>query len=233
MSERCHTEAELAALTDVRPGDPRRAHVDGCPRCRARLVEYHAFIAAPPEVPARDLQDADARLGTFLDREVAGAVVRSHPASDSLGERLRAWWRSPVAAPALAMASVLVLAGGVALVTIVMRAPRGGPAAVPEESVMRGDEADVLRLAVQARAPEGGARLRWSAVPAAERYEVQVFSATLEPLTRLDAARDTVFVFAPERLAAIAHDETLLVSVRALRGGAPLAESRLEPLIVR
>ena len=55
MSDRCITPEELAELS---ADDPRRGHVDGCPRCQAVMKSFVAFMD-PADIPgAADLADA-------------------------------------------------------------------------------------------------------------------------------------------------------------------------------
>lgn len=232
MSERHLSELELAGLMELPAGHPRRAHLDACPRCRARLAQYHAFLAAPADVPAHESSDADQRLERFLQREVAGGAAPASGANVTFARRFADWWRSPVAAPALAFAAVVALIGGVSLVMVLQQA-RPVREAPGEEPLLRGGETAVVTLAAPEALAGGGARLRWTSAPDADAYEVLVFSPALDEVGRLGPVKDSSLEIPRERLWSMANGDTLLVRVRALRAGATLGESRLEPLVTR
>jgi hypothetical protein len=222
----CPTEAELAEALGLAADDPRHVHLDGCPRCRARLAEYRAFLAAPAGVPGDDATDAERRLLAFIVREIAPVASAAPPAIPSPLARLRAWWGSPAAAPALALAAVAVVAGGVALVALT-RGPLGRSA----PDVLRGESAEALAPLSTVPGTDGALVLRWAALSGADAYELALHSGDLVEVARIGPLTGTSHALAPGALAGVARGDTLLWRVRALAAGAALAESEVGTLI--
>ncbi|MCB9513646.1 MAG: hypothetical protein H6694_04950 [Candidatus Latescibacteria bacterium] len=82
MADSCPTVEVLADLAALPADDPRRRHVQDCPRCRARLLDYQDFLAGGAPVSAASLEDALDRLDAALRDATAdpGPAPRSRAA---------------------------------------------------------------------------------------------------------------------------------------------------------
>lgn len=217
VNDACPGPEQLAAWEAAGAGDPRRRHVESCPRCLARRESLRLFRGDAPLPPGADLADAEARLGRFLGRELGAA-----PAPALLPARRdrprRAWWTPR---PAWAAAAVVVLAVGAYLA-------RDRIAPEPRPVVVRGPEAPAgtaPRLDPPTRQPDGGLALHWTPVTGADAYVVVLSGPGGRELTRRDTGGATACALAPADLGAAAEATTLFVHVLALRGGDEIARS--------
>ena len=209
----CPDLESLAELGRLPEGDPHRAHVDGCARCRARLISLAVFVdPASDDLPDSEWRTAEAELGR---RRVRDGLVP--PVRELSAQRRRAWgsrsWR-----PALAFAAVLLAVSGAWI------GLRGR-----HEPVMRSaDGAEWAPAIVQ----HGGAlTLTWRAVPEANRYRVRFIDATLEPIATLEAgAALEVRVRADSLPTGLSRGQSVMVQVDALSGTDSIASSRAVPL---
>ena len=62
MEHRCLEPADLAALLDAPPDDPRRAQAAACPRCDSLLRAAAAFLAGDDTLPADERARAERQL---------------------------------------------------------------------------------------------------------------------------------------------------------------------------
>jgi hypothetical protein len=214
----CVAAEDVGDILVLPEGDPRRLHLESCPRCRALVVSHREFLAAHDdesiygEREARQMDAARARL-----------VAESRPATAHRGsaERPReTWWDrwfAPSLRPAWAIAGVALAAGAV-LYAARLRAPAPEP-------VLRGGGVEPMALGEPERRPDGGVVLRWRAEAGAERYELHFYSTSLAELGQLSGA-DTSIVLAPAELPeAYRAGAIILYRVRAMRGGDAIATS--------
>lgn len=177
MSDRCLNPEELA---DLAADDPRRAHVDACPRCQALLQSYAAFMD-PVNVPrGANLEEADSRLAAALDREigVGGEVVR--PAAS--------FWTPFRVRTLAAAAAVVIVAVGLSVFQ------PGSEVASPDEPVLRGIGAPAAPFRCQmAMLDEGGFRVSWPGIAEATGYRLVVFGEDLTELAEFDVGMETKF----------------------------------------
>ena len=203
MSDRCFTPEELAELS---ADDPRRAHVDGCPRCQAVMKSFVAFMD-PADIPkAADLADAHARLSGALEREIGSGPKVVRPDSG--------FWTPFRARMIAAVAAVLVVAVGLSLF-------RAGPDGMaPGEPVLRGvgTPAAPFRCKVEKSEGVGGYQLTWAGIAEATDYRVVVYGADLEEIVGFDVESGTTFELNPPEGAAFCR-------VIALRDGDELERS--------
>ena len=185
--------------------DPRRIHVDGCPRCQAVMKSFVAFMD-PADVPgAADLADAHARLSDALDREIGTGAKVVRPGSG--------FWTPFRVRMIAAVAAVLVVAVGLS----VFRAGPDGLA--PGEPVLRGVGAPAVPFRVETIPLESdGFQLRWPGVAEATGYRVVVYGEDLLEITGFDVGLETTFKFEPPIGAAFCR-------VIALRDGDELERS--------
>ncbi len=202
MSDRCLTPKELAELS---PDDPRRAHVDGCPRCQSIMKSFAAFMD-PANVPEEaDLTDARARLSGALEREIGSGAGAARPGAG--------FWNPFRVRMIAAVAAVMVVAVGLSLF-------RAGPDGMaPGEPVLRGVGAPAAAFRVDTIHMEnGGYQLRWLGVAEATGYRVVVYGEDLEEIMGLDVGLETTFKFEQP-------DGAAFFRVIALRDGDELAKS--------
>jgi hypothetical protein len=212
MSDCLEFEA-LASLSGLPAGDPRRVHVEGCPRCRARLIALEEFVAASGSgVPDAEWRVAEAALRR---RRVSDGLV-SPPAAPPAARRtwMRAEWRPVLAAAA----AVVVVSAGSWWVT-----------KSHHEPALRAVPGDEWTLAVGTR--EAGVTIAWLAAPGADQYRVVFLDASLEPVATLEVGpaletnvrRDSLPV-------GLSHGQAVMVEVHAFRGADAIARSRAVPL---
>ncbi len=204
MNDQCLTPEELV---DISTEDPRRTHVDDCPRCQAVMKSFAAFME-PVDIPeSADLADAQARLSAALAGEIGGdgpvdRVLR--PASS--------FWNPFRVRMIAAAAAVVIVAVGLSVT-------RFGPETPPQEPVLRGagDVVAPFRCEVLGLG-DGGFRLSWPVVEGAVTYRVVVYRADLKELMDHDAGGATSLDLRPLGGAAFCR-------VIALRDGDEVARS--------
>jgi len=219
---KCQPLEALEALRLLPTDDPRRAHLDDCPRCQALLESLDSFLAPDDAAPAEgDAARARTTLRAALATEMAAEAERPRA---RLWERLLATFRSR---PAWGVATALVVAAAVLLLQQWgQEAPRStlrGRAPVAGEGV--------VRLLGPLPTADGGLQLRWGRVVGAQRYDVRLYRPDLTAIATLDAGVETSLTLGAEQLAA-AQDGTLLYKVIAYRGGDEIASSVVETLLL-
>src|SRR5262245_22647071 len=83
---RCIEPEAVAEVLELAPEHPVRQHARHCPRCRALLEGYRAFLAPAEPGPEHDLSHVDRRLDTFRE-ELIG--VSAHTVAEPAGESAR------------------------------------------------------------------------------------------------------------------------------------------------
>jgi hypothetical protein len=220
--EPCPPLEELEAVLRLPPADPRRRHVEDCPRCRARVLTFLEFIEPPGDVPLAVLHEAESRLDGMLKRELALEGGRRTGASGSFPRRHAGWPPSRFVFPWAAAAFAVV-----ALVLAVRALRPRGEAPV----LLRGSTEHVApgagaAPALRSALTPAGLELSWSAVPGADAYEVRIYSPTLEEIARLrPTARTRVLLARADLPPSAAPGTAALWKVVALRAGDPLQES--------
>jgi hypothetical protein len=239
-----HVEIEeFGMLSDVAADDPRLRHIESCPLCGARWLDYRSFAAGEPLPAEAGGDEAHAVLEALIERETSGARVPRAPRAVRTRERLR--WRVPFPTGsrwlnggswALAAAAVIVVSL-VVVPRITVDSRRPGPAPrmdmpqgdVPQRDMLRGPstvERGPLALEpVEAVAP-GQVRLRWHPEPRADAYEIRLYLDDLTEAARIPAGAETTLTLGPGQLPrTVASGTSLMWRVTALRHGADLARS--------
>ncbi len=202
VTERCHPHETLAAISELAPGDLRRTHLDGCPRCRARLVAYRAFMAGDLpsglDLDPSILGAARSQLDAVMTREIYGTDLL--PAGRSgLHTRLvnlaAKSWR-----PALAAAAVLVLVFGLKTNQVPLNLPLPSPGT---ESLLRGtverSQTD-YPLRVEPGPDKGTWHLAWEAPERTTASAVVLYDTDLAEVARLDAGEAEEFLLQSEMI---------------------------------
>jgi hypothetical protein len=232
MKVRCFSVEEIAGVESLEPNDPRRQHVESCPRCSVMRASYLRFL--DPAIPAADraFQDAERRLGSFLDRAVeSGAPAETTGATGRPGgswlDRLREAWRAPALRPAWALAGLAVL---LAAGAVTLRLGGGGSIVLRGSESPSAGRAGVVQVE-SARALGGGSlELRWRALEGADAYRVEFYGADLAPWATREAGQALTLKLAPGDLPPDRVGQEALWRVVALRRGAEVGRSSLEPL---
>lgn len=215
MSHRCFATEDLAAVAALPPADPRRREAEACPRCAGLLAAVTVFLAGDPQLPAAELAQAERRLAAVRAPRPRAAVSR---------------WR---------LGAGLALATAAAVATVVLLPPHAPDAGGPSGTVRGGGQvsgpAPIAEVAVTDTLgpglPPGSLRLDWPPVAGAHRYEIVVIGADLDTLGTLGPWPGPPGVVAAGLLEAA--PDGAFARVRALVGGAAVAESRLVPLAAR
>lgn len=205
--EHCIDIRDIPNLADLPAGDPRRRHLDACPRCRG-LAEAHGLFMEPgATTDLEGLADADVELQRRL--------------TEALAARSTARARSPRRRLWLALAAVLALCAVGLTTTEVLRLRNGAPPRVGER--LRGDtEATGLAASTQ----NGTLHLAWTGAPAADAYVYVLFGADLVEIARHAGPEPTLALATVDLPAAAGFCQALAVSQ-----GDTLARSTLIPIL--
>ena len=228
----CIDEESLGDVLALPETDPRRRHVDECPRCRALVVSYRQFLDPAPEETASYGSAEDRRLTEHRERLAgvpatrgsaatrddadARAATPARPAGTprSWGERLF----GPALRPVWAIAAIVIAFG-------VMKIAPKSPPGVTAPPTLRGGASRELATATPSYAANA-VTLLWSANPEADHYQLRFFSTALAEIGRRDLGRDTSVTLATGDLpAAYAGGEAILWRVVAMKGGDELESS--------
>ena len=236
MIDRCLGDEELGELESLPAGDPGMRHLEQCPRCRARLRSYREFMAdAEPPATARE-REARRELSAALDREILGVTA----SQDSVAEPspvMPAWrpfqWllgapRHPLLRPALAIASVALVAFGVT--QIASQLGGGHPTGIVRGGTGNGVSATMIVARVMLA--DGRPVLSWTRLDSAEDYQVLLFGAGLTEIGSINAGAESLLVLEPSRLpAATPRESALVCRIVARRGGDEIGHSNLVTLV--
>jgi hypothetical protein len=222
MNSTCPPLESFEKLLALDPDDPRRVHLEECPRCSARLTAFMSFVKPEPLPAGVRLDDARTRLTEAIRREaiLAQSTGRSLPFADLWDRISRPVWR-----PALGLVSLLLI-----LLVIVRVTDQGGR---ESPSLLRGgepfrDSGSPTSLVM----PDGSFELRWPIVDGADAYRLLFYGTDLVEILRIEAEADTRMTLPRARLSQLgAAGSTVYWRVQALHGGDPVALS--QPLPIR
>jgi hypothetical protein len=230
MTDPCFGPEQWDEILRLDPSDPRRSHLDTCPRCQARLLVYQEFLEDVSSPPGADPGDAAANLRTAFEQELrSAALYRVSPGRErrdrTVPPERAARFRWPrLRLPWTLAAGVLVI--GVLIAGLEIRSGR--------------ERIDVLRDLperpssvpsggpdpISTREREGGAiELHWRRAPGADGYRVRLFGSDLADLVQLGPVVDTLYVLHRDEIPGQAG-RTIGWQVAALAGGRPFATSR-------
>jgi hypothetical protein len=196
--ERCLEVEELADVLASGTDDPRRGHLDQCPRCQALVAEYEGFMA---------VDDGQAGLSTA---EMARLDQTLPPAENRI-LRLPRWL---VAVPAAA-----------AVLALFFALPQDRPVA-PDPAVMRGEvQPDTLLVPHGVKVgADGRVLFSWDPSPQADSYVVELLGGDLGELARIQTGTASVEV-APETVQK--PEPTRFWRVTGFKKGDPVIRSGL------
>ena len=205
MTHPCFQVDELGDLLELGYDDPRRKHLDECPRCRALLTEYRGFMAPPTDAEGADLPDAEKRLTAFLKQKVQQDGSIAPPPSPSVRFFRRTSFR-------LVMAAAAVVFAVLTLMTYHDRQPPVSDEILLREGTGHGsfsEEGKVKLLPLGKRA-DSKTGLRWHKVKGADAYRVRLFSVELEELAILGPVTETSLLLSSEEIPKLAEPGTIV-----------------------
>jgi hypothetical protein len=222
----CCDPAEVGRLLDLPPTDPRRRHLDECPRCRSLALSYGDFVAPGPVPSGARPSEAASTLSAALSAAMASPLPPALRERRAL--RFSRWLQGvltpPALKPALAAAAVVIVAGAVVV---------GYLSRTPSAPVLRGQAGVALALAPLERGPEGTIRLRWQPLAGAESYQVRLYSTALVEVARLEPTTETTMLVSRDAVPdSLPSGSTVLCRVAGLRGGNDIALSPVGTLRV-
>ncbi len=233
MKDRCIPIEELPAVMRLAADDPRRVHMDHCPRCWARWLAYQDFQnpdALPPEARG---QEAGEALAAALEAKILGSAQPAveGPATnprriDSLLRRALALLLQPTLRPAWAVLAVALL-----VVAIQQTRPptsgRGDAVTLRGEDVTAGS---VLKATVESVGPEQ-ILVSWHPMMDADRYEVALYGRDLVETRRQSTGQKTsLLVRTVDEAPASDSQTSRYLRVFAFQGQEELARSALTPI---
>ena len=210
--DECPDFEALASLSRLPAGDARRAHLEGCARCQARLLSLEEFLApSSDDLPEDEWRAAEAELRRRRAHD--GLVAPSRGVGSVRRSRTLTAWR-----PAFAAAAAIVIVAGAWLVV------RGR-----HEPELRGVPGGDWVPTVETRGPI--ATIAWRALPGADNYRVVFLGASLEPVATLDVGPALEARVPRDSLpAGLSHGQPVMIEVNALHGPDPVAVSRAVPM---
>ena len=245
MKNACPPVESFDHLLTLHPADPRRQHLDHCPRCRARLIAFRSFLEGGPLPAGADLDAARAHLTAAVRKEARlpfaappAPAPRAHPLGESWLQRVRARLSArPAGAPARPLlarpwAAALAFSGVAAVIVLLLVRPgahrqgeivlRGGPE-VQEDLVL--SPAETLA--------DGSMLLRWRSISGAESYRVTFYAKNLEQIVQVSAGEANFLTIPAANLAALGPSgATVFWRVEAMAGGDPAVRSAPASLIL-
>ncbi len=216
MKQDCIPIERFEEILALPPRDPMRLHLDDCPRCRARMTAFRAFLDPEPIPEGARVDDARRVLTAVIARE-ASRSVRQGQSKGRLG--FFDWFTGAAWRPALAMAVLLIAAliGG-RIVT-----DDGG---VRQPVLRGGSESSAPAPPAASYLSDGSLHLRWQPMEGAESYRVVFYALDLAQTGSLAIDGGTETIVTPERLGSLeAGGGSGFVRIEALRGGDRIALS--------
>lgn len=218
MTRGCPSIERFEDLMALDPSDPRRAHLDTCPRCRSRMIAFGAFMEVHPLPDGIRLDDARKQLSKVIREETSGAIERRRWRGLRL---LASGFASPYRRVAIGAAS-LALAVAVFLQVTGERQKR------PPFS-LRGPEPTgelVVSPPTHSVLAGGALDLRWRAMETADGYRLLFSRPDLTEILRVEAGADTHLVLPAERVGELGSPGSVVFwRVVALHDGDTIAQS--------
>jgi hypothetical protein len=187
LTDECIDIGQFDDVLRLPDGDPRRRHLETCPKCSSQLALYRQFTAAEAIGGAKP-EEADARLAEVMRK----AIYEGSAAADDRSRSgfFARFFGAIVTKPAWgAVAAALLLA-----VAVAWWQPW-----TTEQPVLRGsDTSPAGLLRVQLVRPDtladGSLRLAWNSLENAENYVVRIRNLELEEIATFGPVSDTTLV---------------------------------------
>ena len=211
MKRRCYGAEEIGEILESGPDDPRRPHIEECPRCRALAGEYREYIETGRSFPGPDLFEANRKIR----KAIGGGGSLGRAGAGGARGRLFA---SPYVRPALVAVAAFLVAFGVYSLMIAFT-PEGQKFITPKEVATL--PVDDSPLAPQPPVPvDGGVVLSWNGVKFAKSYDVIVLSEMLVQVARFGPFTDASFTLREKEIEGISKGTPLVwrVEVRYRNG---------------
>ena len=229
MEQKCIDIEKIPEILELPVDDPRRIHLEECPRCGSALLIYRAFLKAEA-VPGANPSDAEARLSAFIKSKIdstssvtaAKSNISVAPVTIEAPERpdfLASIARTLFLRPAWITVALILIAAG-----LLWRQPW-----IVDKPVLRGTSPAVetgnsLDLDTPQLQDNGSIRLAWQPFAGADSYQVYIYYQDLTELIRLAPVSEPTIDLQRSMLPSGAP-ESLLWSVIALDMGDKIAAS--------
>ena len=227
MTNHCVDVEQIEGLLALSDDDPRRRHLDECPRCKAVLTSYLAFIEANTAAGA-DPDAAEARLAGYLETVTGFSPSRraeTVAGNDGFVSKLT---RALFLRPAWAAAALVVVAAG-----ILWWSPWSQPERVLRDTPQGVPGAGIpLDLHAPQIQPGNFILLTWEPLEGAEEYQVRLYGEDLAEIVRFQPTEAPSLSLDRSKL----PEETpavVLWRVAALQDGDEIGISEPAPLQIR
>ncbi|MBM3287242.1 MAG: hypothetical protein FJY88_07835 [Candidatus Eisenbacteria bacterium] len=203
MKPSCYSLEELVVAAEQPRGEPRREHLETCPRCRAALTAYRDFMDERDRLPAEArAAECSGRLQEILEAQILGEpVTRSAPDARRAGglragdgRRARQWlarlfvqaWR-----PAWIVAAASLVLAIIFIPRALHREGERGPSMRGPDMRDPASPGQVM-LVSEARVLAGGdLEFAWAPTEGVDRFDVRFFDKGMDEVARRDAGRAT------------------------------------------
>jgi hypothetical protein len=224
MNDDCIDIEKIPEVLELPVGDPKRRHVETCPRCSAILASYKAFMKEEI-LEGSDPDDADARLSAFIASMTAAPrdeVQAAPSAEDStrkgiLPQIMETFLMRPVWVTAL----LVVIAAGI--YGVLWWRPW-----TPYRTVLRSPSPVGVSQPLALSAPQelsgGRVLLEWTPMDGADSYQVRLYGGDFNGIALLEPTSETTFVIDRSLLPADTPD-VLIWRVFAFRRGDEIGSS--------
>jgi hypothetical protein len=213
---------ELARLLSLPADHPERVRAGQDPRFEAWRLMLREFESSDaPHVSRDEAAWAAAALEARLEPALAPRPARRERTGRSPAQRERArGWLAPAWRPALALAAVVAIAGGVWWARSRLPATsevRGAPGAALEwrEPLARG----------------GSLRLEWTPVPGARSYRLRFYRSDLTEIARVEDITGVSYTLQADALPpGLERGAEVVAEITAMTGGEAVAVSKARAL---
>lgn len=216
MGERCFSTEEIGEILGFDPDDPRRRHVEECPRCSALAARYREYLDKGGEYPGPSLVEAQRKIREVIDGGDRPGISLSAGKGGKPGG-----FMSRFGQPMVVTFAIIVVAYGLLLVCD--RKP-------PEQDLFE-------RIAKPAFDPDEplaphhavplakSVRLSWNSAPEAISYDLIIFDDLMNELSRFKHLESTEIEVERDMLPGKSKGKTFMwrVEMRTGEGGTGLS----------
>jgi hypothetical protein len=227
MTNHCVDVEQIEGLLALSDDDPRRRHLDQCPRCKPILTSYLAFLEADATAGA-DPAEAESRLAGYLETVTGHSPDRRTETVTGNDGFISKLTRALFLRPAWAAAALVVVAAGILWWSpwsqpqrVLRDAPQGVPGA--------GTALDLHTPQIQTG---GVILLTWEPLEGADAYQVRLYGEDLAEIVRFHPTGAPSLSVDPSTLPGDTP-AVVLWRVAALQGGDEISISEPAPLQFR